>query len=280
MRSIALCFLLLGCEARMAEDTGDWYGAMGDLDEDVLEPIAFTNESYAMPSGPGIVAVENAVRTGSRVYSNEASPSGTCPFWETSNALPIETWAMVTLHPRLYYKTRGCDAGSDEKYYGSYFIEDESGGIFVLNDSKVAHYEMGDRIKIRVDAVAESFGLPRVMTHEVLEVDRGPYPIKYVRATATSPGSGAGEWQYDDLSLIGRVVRVEGTVVDEPDTFGQFHVVDDDDQFHTVNIDSELNRRKYRAPIGSRVQVTGPVLNSFGHKIVVMRIGQLEILEN
>ena len=279
MRSVvALCFLLLGCEARMAEYTGDWFGAMGDLDEDVREPIAFTNQAYEMPAGPGIAAVESTIRPGSRVYSNEASPPGTCDNWDTSSALPIDTWAMVTLHPRLYYKTQGCDRGSDEKYYGSYFVEDESGGIFVLNDSKVAHVEMGDRVHIRVQAVAESFGLERVMTHEILEVERGPFPIKYTRATATSP-SGPGEWEYDDLSLLNKVVRVEGIVIDEPDTFGQFHVVDDDDQFHTVNIDSELNRRKYRAPIGSRVQVTGPVLNSFGHKIVVMRIGQLEILE-
>lgn len=276
MRWIPVLLVAAACDTRMAEDPNGWWGDVGAFDEDVTEPIEFTEEPYDF-DGPGIGALKQAVRTNARVYSPMASPSGTCDDWSTSNDLPIETWAMVTLHPRYYYKTQGCDRGSDEKYYGNYFVEDASGGIFVLNDSKVAHYEMGDRVRIRVNALAEAFDLPRVMSHEIVEVERGPFPIHYTWAGRTT-GTG-DDIAYDDPSTVGRVVRAEGVVLNEPDTFGQFEILDDEGHRHLVNLDAELNRRKVRPPVGSRIQVTGPVLDAFGQKIVVMRIGQITMLE-
>ncbi|MCB9672656.1 MAG: hypothetical protein H6736_18030 [Alphaproteobacteria bacterium] len=46
-----------------------------------------------------------------------------------------------------------------------------------------------------------------------------------------------------------------------------------------MSLDSELNRRKVAWPVGARIQVTGPVLNSFGHTLVVMKKGQVEVLD-
>ncbi len=34
-------------------------------------------------------------------------------------------------------RSHGCDDG-DEKFYGAFFIQDRTGGLFVLGDSKVA----------------------------------------------------------------------------------------------------------------------------------------------
>lgn len=276
MRWVPVLLLAAACDARMAEDPEDWWGAMGALDEDVTEPIEFTEEPYDF-SGPGLDAVQAVVQPQARVYGPMADPAGTCDDWYTSNDLPIETWAMVTLHPRYYYKTQGCDRGSDEKYYGNYFVEDQTGGIFVLNDSKVAHFEMGDRVKIRVNAVAEAFDLPRIMSHEIIEVERGPFPIHWEWAGETT-GSGDNT-EFVDAGTVGRVVRAEGVVLTEPDTFGQFEILADEGHRYLINLDAELNRRKVRAPIGSRIQVTGPVLDAFGQKIVVMRVGQITMLE-
>lgn len=273
---LPLTMTLFACDARMAEDA-DWFGDMGALDQDVLEPVAFTEDDYDF-DGDGLASLDGIFTDFDHTYSPMADPTEGCPDFVVSNELPIETWAMVTLHPRMYFKTGGCDAGSDEKFYGNYFLEDDSGGYFVLNDSKVAHFEMGDRVRVRIDGVAERFNLEMVTAHTVLEVDRGPHPIKWRWAGETVP-TGSREYEYVDTeAMLGRVVRVEGIVVNEPDTFGQFQVRDDDGFTHTIALDTEINRRKVRAPVGSRLRATGPVHNAFGHNVRIMRIGQLERL--
>lgn len=322
MLSLFAFVALSACVAdRGPEATDDWYGAMGAIDEDVEEPITYMDTAYDDPMYTGgIGSLEPLMEDFTRKFSPaESLPqvqgSPACDGWEADNDLPKEFWAMITLHPRLYYKGVGCTPDpqprvngaridSEEKYYGNFFIEDDSRGIFVLNDSKVAHYQMGDRVKIRVRGVGERFGLKSIVSHDIIEVDRGPHPIAWTPAgdTTCSYGSFNNEQAcpavdiddpdsvqrfidldcscvYDDEALVGRTLRAEGVVFTDPDTFGGFFIQQDNGNIIQVSLDSELNRRKVRFPIGSRIQVTGPTLNAFGNSIIIMKIGQIKRLD-
>ncbi len=65
----------------------------------------------------------------------------------------------------------------------------------------------------------------------------------------------------------------------EPDTFGQFSIVADDGSPYDLALDTELNRRGVIYPIGTRIRATGPMQRSFGDKIILMRVGQVETLD-
>lgn len=275
--------LVIGCtQSSDPEDTEDWFGDMGPMDEDVVEPVEFTDRAYDWGADdPDVTDLDSLFEDFTRYYApDDLPPDASCGDWLTTPELPQEMWVMVTLHPRYYFKTDGCEnqaveGDSEEKYYGSFFAEDNSGGIFVLGDSKVAHFDMGDRIKLRVRGVQRRFGLDMVVAHDVVEVDRGPYPIFFKNAPAELDN---GEYPED---WIGDTVRVEGTVTTEPDTFGEFTITSDSGQDYLVALDSELNRRKVGDdfPIGTRMRATGPLQRAFGDKIVVLRIGQLEPLD-
>lgn len=276
-----LAALLVACApARGPEGYDDWFGDMGALDEDVLEPVEFTSTPYDGPSTDRTVASLLPLYADfRRVYApNDLPANVSCGDWRGDQALPAEIWGIVTVLPRYYFKTVGCesqaDAGtSDEKYYGSYFIQDASGGVFVLGDSKVAHFDMGDRVKIRVRGVGRRFGLNMVVAHEVVEVDYGPYPIPYTPAEPLSQAL-----TYPD-EAVGAVRRVEGVVLTRPDTFGEFTLQADDGNVYAAALDAELNRRGVGFDAGRRIRATGPVQRAFGDKLVIMRVGQLEPLD-
>ncbi len=237
-------------------------------------------------------------------------PEGNCSYWSTKSTLPVEVTGIVTSHPRWYYKASGCrpvddrDIDSDEKFYGSYFIEDESGGTFVLGDTKVAHFDMGDLVTIRIRATKELFGYQMVYSHDVVAIERGPFPIYYEEADAPLTDA-----DYN------RVRRMVGTVGFNGG-FGEVQLclgdVADDDfddvyegltgqdakgpQIRCVNegrgfylaLDTELQRRGLELPIGTRVMATGPIIRGFDEtgvpydeqRLVITRLGQLEVLED
>lgn len=276
-----LSFLMLAaCSERDDFDVPDGWFDVGD-NYDVQEPLAFTEEPYGFPeAGDGGIAERLSPAFtfprdfGTRIATGDAPVGATCNGWTFDDTLPVEVTGVVTLLPRYYFKTDGCDA-DDEKYYGSYFIEDDTGGMFVLGDSKVAHFDMGDTVTIRVRGVRRSFGQNMVYVHEVLAADRTARPIRYVERSAP-----LGD---DDIN---HVRRITGTVVTAPDTFGEFFVQPDGSPVTcqasgadcaAVAIDSELNRRGITVAPGDRITVTGPVLFSYDiYKILVMRVGQLE----
>lgn len=275
MRAIAM-LLAIGCAGPSGPEAwGDWYEE--GTPYDVLEPVAFTDTPYAFPEvGPGIADLPIPADFETAFAPEDAPPRG-CADWVTDPGLPMEFEGLVTIHPRFYFKAPGClpprdddpDADSDEKFYGSYFIEDATGGVFVLGDSKVAHFDMGDRVRIRVRAVRNRFDLVAVAVHDIVEVIRGPEPIHY-EETVEAFGS-------DDVA---RVKRVTGTVVTDPDTFGEFLVEGDDGTRWAVSLDVELNRRGIRYPMGTRLQATGPIMYSFSaYSMVIMRVGQISVLE-
>ena len=266
--------LLLGCAQirDQPEDASSWYDG-GEL-LDVVEPLEFTDQPYAAPSGMGIGDYQQMLfpaADGDPVFGpGDGYATSGCPNGE-DNALPFEIEGTVTLHPRFYFKTIGCDG--DEKYYGSFFVEDATWGFFVLGDSKVAHFDMGDTVRMRVRAVRTTFDVDMVYAHDIVSVERTAGPIYYESLTS-EPNI------IDNRFDAGRVKRIEGTVITDKDTFGEFQVEGDDGSVYNVSLDAEINRRGVGFDIGTRIRVTGPMLYSFStFNIIVMRVGQLELID-
>lgn len=266
-------WLALACAApREPEDPSGWFDP--GTGYDVLEPLLFTDVPYTFTGETPIGAMPTAPEQVTWFSPADAPQNEECADWDVSNALPVEISGVVTNYPRYYYKARsGCqpspDIESAEKYYGSYFLQDASGGTFVLRDSKVADFLAGDRVTLEVRAVKDSFGLDMVAVHDVLSIERGPEPIYYEVPVA-------------DLGAehVARVMRVTGTVTTEMTTFGELQLVTDDGFVtYDFTLDAELTRRGVEFPVGARLEVTGPVIYSFGtYSIVVMQLGQIREL--
>lgn len=261
-----------GCAPELSRlpDTSDWWGEAESLE--VREPLRFTPEPYPdLPGdGPGIgdfIARNFPTQRLTLAPGDGYAPGVGCQV-DTSADLPIEIEGVATLHPRWYMKLRGCNR-AEEKYYGNWFIEDATGGIFVVGDSKVAHFDAGDRVKIRVRGVLTNFGMNMVYVHDVLEIHREGRPIFYREVDRPLGPQDIGETR-----------RVRGTVVNRPDTFGAFFVETASGARIEANLDAELNRRRVHPPVGSTLCVTGPVQFSFSsYSIPIMRIGQLATVD-
>ncbi len=287
MRAIFPLLLLAACGGRdAAEDWRAWYDD-GELFP-VEEPLAFTTDAYgtlddaSTPIGDVIASAFSFPRGfGTNVAPAALTPAMQgCENFYSLDTLPARVTGVVTIHPRYYFKARGCDR-DDEKYYGSYYLEDDSGGLFILGDSKVAHFDAGDVVTLDLLATRTSFDVRMVYVHDVVDVRREARPIRY--AVAQRP---FGE---DD---VGRVRRMTGTVVREPDTFGETWIQPDgydggtctpDDARHCAitAIDAELNRRGVTFTTGERVELTGPVHFSFDtYSLLLMRVGQINRLDD
>lgn len=268
MRTLPLLVATLaGCPATAdRQDPSDWFDAGSAYD--VSEVVAFTDQPYDF-TGETPIADLPSPDPFQTWFAPSDAPQAPCEDWLPNDGLPAEITGIVTIHPRFYVKTSGCqpsqDADSDEKYYGSYFLQDSSGGYLLLGDSKVAHFDMGDRVTVEVRAIKESFGQKMIAVHDVVEVQRGPEPIYYEPVTTALTAD-----------HVGRVVRIEATVATEQSTFGEVYLDADDGTRFKMGIDVELSRRGVYYPPGTRLEVTGPVLYSFNeYTIVVMRIGQI-----
>ncbi len=116
--------------------------------------------------------------------------------------LPMTIEAVVTLYPRQYMKVTVC--GQDERHYGTFTVEDDTGGIVVLRDSRVAPYTYGDRVRLTVHAVTLTFG-PELDTRAILvaDIDQIPGRDAILYSTTTEPFSAAD---------AGLVRQIEGWV--------------------------------------------------------------------
>lgn len=268
-RPHALVVLLApACQGRPdAEPSGDWWGGPDELD--VVESVAFTDEPYPpVPDGVLPIAELRATRLdpssdndGPRIATEDWHEGiAGCAFWEQADDLPVVVEGIVTAHPRVYRKIEGCDG--DEKYYGSYWLEDASGGLFVLRDSKVATFTLGARVRLDVRGVRRRYGEDMIYVASAEVLDPGPLPIHYTPVVGRVLGEGD----------VGRVARVVGTVVAAPSTFGEVLLQPDDvagtcapdDELTRascllVELDTELNRRGVTFAPGDRLQVTAPV---------------------
>lgn len=242
--------------------------AWSDADPyDVQESVRFTPEPYADLAGIDDFLGDFFPTTDIEFAPGDGYDANACGGRENGD-LPAEIEGIVTLHPRYYLKISGCNR-DEEKYYGNYFIEDSTGGIFIIGDSKVAHFDMGDRVKLRVRAVQTSFGLDMVYAHDVLEVHREARPVYYQMVDGGLKSADIGETR-----------RVRGGVVTEPDTFGLFQVETEGGRRYGVQLDSELNRRRVHPPVGSTICATGPVMYSYSeYSIAILKIGQISTVD-
>ena len=209
---------------------------------------------------------------------DSSAEAGGCAL-ETNRELPYIVEGIATAHPRFYFKSSGCEWDSDEKYYGSFFIQDETGGQMVLGDTKVAKFDMGDRVRILVRGVKTSFELDMVYSYDLIDIVERAQPIFYEEIDREFRCDLAEPIDWDECDT-GRVKRVTGTVVTDKDTFGEFAIESDDGIRWSIGLDVELNRRGINYPIGTRITATGPVLYSFSaYSLVVMRKGQIQVLD-
>ncbi|MCB9520683.1 MAG: hypothetical protein H6699_07400 [Myxococcales bacterium] len=117
--------------------------------------------------------------------------------------LPLTFEGVVTLYPRQYMKVTIC--GQDERQYGVFTVEDDTGGIVVVRDGRAAPYSFGDRVRVTVRALALTFGR-EVDTRVVLvsDIERLPNRDPYVAFSPLTDPYGADQ--------IGRVQQIEGWV--------------------------------------------------------------------
>lgn len=279
-----LLVLLSACGAgRAPEDPAAWFDS--GVPYTVDEPVAFTDQPYGLPATPGEGIGDRLLPafpqpSGSAVSEADLAAGLACAGWRGTSALPVEVTGVVTVLPQFYYKSSGC--GDDEKFYTSYFVEDDTGGVMILHDARMATFDAGATITLRVRSVSRTFDNNLVYSHEVLNVDRDPVPVRYVESNRPF-----------EAADVGRVQRVTGTILAEPDGFGTFYVEPDgaeepcippasDEDVPVgcaiIGLSTELNRRPIEFPAGSRIIATGPIVSSFGYKLVVTRLGQIEFL--
>ncbi len=275
---LALTMVLAGCGApRGLEDPSAWYDSGAHAE--VTEAVSFSTDAYGLPA-QGDVSIADALAPafefpkgfGTHVASNEASVAS-CG-WDSSDALPVTITGVSATLPRYYFKADGC-GGAAQKYYASYWLEDDSGGVFVLGDGGVAWWDAGDTVTLKVRAATRSYGLSYVLASDVVAVDRTHRAVSY------EPTNGP----LGDAD-ISAVRRVTGTVVERADTFGQIPIRPDDAtdvcETHTdpgcvlITLDTEISRRGVKLQVGEHLSATGPVMFSYAtYTIVVMRLGQL-----
>ncbi|MCB9682445.1 MAG: hypothetical protein H6733_13355 [Alphaproteobacteria bacterium] len=287
---------LSACADReLPEDWRPWFDDGAPLDP--TEAIAFTDAAYDFPAdtSKGIAAMRDEVID--HTFSNDGplvsqadfhSGESGCTYWESTSELPRTVTGIVTSHPRVYKKIEGCVG--DEKYYGSFWMEDATGAIFVLRDSKVAEFDVGARITMNVRSVRRRYDIDMVYVYDPVEIDEGPYPVSY--RVVDRPLTDADQSQ---------TVRASGVVVTDPTTFGETLLQLDgwegtcsgDDEITRgqclyVLLDQELGRRGVTLHIGDHVEVTGPVgqsayfadsgvFNYYG--VYVTKLGQVTFLD-
>lgn len=284
--ALIFCLLALSVSA-CAESTSD-VPERDDpepIETEVEEPIAFTGEQYpASLSGPNTIAdVVNLIDFDAFVWT-AFSPDhpypiqGDCDISRNGDQntvtvpeLPMEIQGVVTYHPRHFYKPATC--GSDERFYGSFVIQDGTDGIFVLRDSRISPFSYGDVVKMRVTGLVKFFDTYAILTHDNLEVVEGDKRAIWFDNTS-------GAFTPDDY---GQVRRIRGEIISEAtnNNFNEMEIQSLDDPTVTwlASLDRELGQRRPELGVGTRIQLTGPVIDSFGLRMLVASFGQIERLD-
>lgn len=254
-----------------------------------IEKIEFTTQNYAFTGPTSIADMVAAIPEDDFVWHGFAPQfpypvQGDCDFdraneqkVSVSMDLPVTIEGVVTLHPRYFQKRTICN--QDERFYASYFIQDGSGGIVVLKDSRVSDFTYGARVKMRVlGLVYNRFGqaaLPfrAVLAHDQQEIISTNNPIYYEPVNRNL-----------EVADIGKVVQVKGRIVSEAtnSNFNEMKVeaLGNPEITWLVSLDRELGQRSPELCAGDTVTLTGPVLDSFGLRLVIASRGQIEFDAN
>lgn len=260
----------------------------------VTEPIEFTEDNYDSISGDLTIADLRDLRDESafvwygyspmdpyplgdrRAHGEDCSPIAAFENVVTEvPELPATIEGVVTHHPRLLRSPRIC-AGED-RFYGSYYLQDETGGILVYKDSRVANFTFGDRVTIRVRGMAaQNFssmpaGVVGVMAFDNEDVVERDLPIYYEETDEN--------FTADDVA---QVRRIRGEVVQAPSNtnFNSMTVESlNTDAVWAVSLDRELTRRSYTFESGDVIELTGVVADNFGLTMLIYSLGQIERID-
>ncbi len=263
----------------------------------VMEPYELTDQNYDFQGEIAIADLNDLIDFSQNVWygvspmDERPNPDQACGTFDNPvdelTQLPATIEGVVTLHPRFFEKVGFC--GSDERYYGAYFIQDSTGGIQVLKDSRIADFDVGDRVSIRVRGIMQEFGAGFVLIHDRETVVSKDNPVY---AEEVGPFLTP-----DDL---GKVVKIRGKVADPP-TNSNFNALclippDSDDPtpcdprcvgteqcggYILAAFDREIGQRN-PDPIetGDILELRGPVVSGFdGLTVLIAEEGQYDIIE-
>ncbi len=281
----ATAFLASCSEQLGPKDPTSFYGQAQE--SEVEEPIGFTDQNYDFSGSTPIADVEALIpddefvwyglspedrypQGDERILDADCDPGRYDNTVAEVSELPARIEGIITLKPRYFQKVSVC--GQDQRFYGSYFIQDQSGGILVLKDSRIEDFNYGDRVSLRVRGIMTSFDQPSVVAFDQEEVVEpgNKYDIYFEQIDR--------KFEPDD---VGRVRRIEGTVTGEPtnNNFNEMVLESDDGTVWTVSLDRELGNRGVELAEGDRLELTGPVINSFGLRLLVASLGQIKEIE-
>jgi len=286
----------------------------------VEEKVAFTGDRYDFTGPASIRSLLNLIPERDFVWYG-TGPNDPPPFEATGQngftcgtrntvvtvpQLPVVIEGIVTLQPRYFQKTSYCD--SDERFYGSYFLEDSTGGILILKESRIEDFYMGDRVRLRVRGLMKYFDTVAVLVADEEEIVSTGNPIYYRNISR--------EFTVADANLVHRVTKkIAGVATNQ--NFNEMCLVDVDNPdldscskpcaFNSdcasgtcnfpsqnaiagtcqtdegqwlVSLDREIGQRQPRIlRRGGVIQVTGPIVNSFGLKMLISRAGQIREVE-
>ena len=187
---------------------------------EVTEPVSLrprtASDVYGLPrsrenSISDLVALlpsEDIERDGPKFFSSSAQPL-MCTNGRTSQiaGLPMVVEGVVTIPGTYYIKVSVCD--QEEKFYGSFAIEDDTGGIMVLRDSRVAQVQPGNVVRLTVHTLVISDNFGRIDSRAVLSYDLEILPESRDLLFSTTTQSIDGEH-------VGRTTQVEGFMLENP----------------------------------------------------------------
>lgn len=247
----------------------------------VQEPIEFTGTAYTseLKGEMDISTLRGLVDTDERVWHGFAPGDsypveGDCEPDRRNNQepqdvaqLPAVIEGIVTLHPRYFIKPAIC--GSDQRYYGSFMIQDATGGILIMRDSRISPFSFGDRVRLRVKGIMRYFDYSAVIAFDDIEVveTAEKTPIYY------KPVNGAL-----DPADAGEVVRLVGRITSEStnNNFNELQMESlDGEHVYLASLDRELGQRRPDLKVGYTIELTGPVINSFGLRLLISSYGQI-----
>lgn len=219
--TLTLCLALTGCAADWDRPEAADRSQSGASDP-VLEPVSFAEREgsaeYGIPvDGASSIADIIAILPSGGV-DRELPNLWTAPDDQPStdqcqggmanvaDNLPMVVEGVVTLTAAKYLKLPLC--GQDERFYGAFVVEDDTGGILVLRDARIAEFAFGQRVRMTVRAVAQFYGDPTqraVVAADIESLGSVTEPVLY-EPTAES-------FKPDDAGLVR---RIEGHVVVSP----------------------------------------------------------------
>ena len=218
----------------------------------VSEPVSLAERvdglSYQLPQ-PGLPSIQDLInvlpeadvgRDEPKFFSSAEQPLSCINGRTTRSAsLPMTVEGVVTIPGTYYIKVSVCD--QEEKFYGSYVIEDDTGGIMVLRDSRVAQVQPGDVVRMTVHTMVISDNLGRVDSRAVLsyelEILAQKKDVLYERIQTPLTT--------DD---VGRTRQVEGYALERPTNLNFSPLVLSDKAFPPTDAPGSSVCRNYCQP--------------------------------